>query len=151
MRQPLLLSILLFSLLGLTFAGCGEDSTGPQGDLQLTDLEGSWELVRVISGSISNDLSSGNAYYYFNANGEMCSLWRTAYGTYYNGPTGHVSSNAQQFIEQHEEVEAVYELTCWAEYDSLGMALVSPDTLGHDMYVFHRVYDAPEATCFERK
>lgn len=105
----------------------------------------------MVADTLVHDLPDDNIHWYFTETGEFCTLWKTAYGTYYSGNSGQVSADARILTEEYENFQATWRLSLSSGADSLNAFILEPDSLDIDSWFLVRVADAPEATCFSEE
>lgn len=137
-------------LLLLAF-GCSDDSVTPNEEIGLAELAGEWEAKSIFIDSDERPLSSGNVYWYFSGTGEFCTMWATAYGTYYSGQYGQVSMSGLVLSDDYLDEQARWQLALSANLDTLRAFLIEPDSILVDSWLLERTTNAPEPTCFSEE
>ena len=144
--------IIMILLVLMAVCGCGDnDPVNPPDEPPLENLAGDWEVVSMVADTLEHILPDNNVFWFFSETGEFCSLWKTAYGTYYPGNSGQVSTSGLVLTEQFENDQAIWRLSLSSGSDSLHAFIVEPDTLDIDSWFLVRSADAPEASCFSEE
>ncbi len=141
--------VLALAVLALAL-GCSDNSTDPQENSLLENLEGSWELISITSGPVETEVGDGQAYWYFSQNGESCTLSRTAYGEYLSGGGIGVVLTPEPVLVEGDLADeySSWGLSFSANRDTLFMDIIESTVPHADRRALLSVDGAPEATCF---
>ncbi len=129
--------------------GCTDDSTSPVPGIGLSDIAGGWEVINMRVGDLVHELPHNNSIWYFADNGDYCSLWITAYGSFYEGSTGKVSARRAVLTENTLTGEVIdWTLSLSVNTDTLRADLAVPGSSDIAGWILVREVDAPEPPCF---
>jgi hypothetical protein len=139
-----LVAVLILFALG---PGCGEDATEPEDGWDVGPLAGAWDAVRIMTGDITTNLTSGNVYWHIDARGHFCEEYRLAYG-YVSTGCGAVGSGRELHETRPDETTSSWQLTLSAESDTLYADLIAAAGPAPDRWVLVRGGREPAADCF---